>query len=155
MHCVKSTQIQSFSRVYFPVFGMNTDQKNSVFGNFLYSGVITLKLTRSCLKYIHNCKIQIIFLLLLMQKNIHVVVLAARVTRKIPIALGFYDRKSIFDNKKLCREEMSQAFCAISYFHGCWLCFWIFCSLVKTKYKSMKHDATGELLTRIYLIFGC
>ena len=33
-HCVKSVQIRSFSGPYFPAFGLNTEQKNSVFGHF-------------------------------------------------------------------------------------------------------------------------
>ena len=36
-YCVKSIQIRSISNPYFPVFGLNTDQKNSVFGQFLRS----------------------------------------------------------------------------------------------------------------------
>ena len=31
VHCMKSVRIRSFSNPYFPVFGLNTDQKNSVF----------------------------------------------------------------------------------------------------------------------------
>ena len=50
LHCVKSVQIRCFSGPYFPVFGLNTeiylfsvqmwentDQKNSVFGQFLHN----------------------------------------------------------------------------------------------------------------------
>ena len=31
-HCVKSVRILSFSGLYFPAFGLNTDQKNSEYG---------------------------------------------------------------------------------------------------------------------------
>ena len=34
---MKSVQTRSFSAPYFPVFGLNTDQKNSVFGQLLGS----------------------------------------------------------------------------------------------------------------------
>ena len=37
-YCVKSFQIRSFSGPYFPASGLNTDQKNSVFRQFLRSG---------------------------------------------------------------------------------------------------------------------
>ena len=30
LHCVKSVRIRSFSDLYFPAFGVNTNQKNSV-----------------------------------------------------------------------------------------------------------------------------
>ena len=33
-HYVRSVQIRSFSVPYFPAFGLNTDQKNSVLGHF-------------------------------------------------------------------------------------------------------------------------
>ena len=36
-HCVKSVQTRSFSGTYFPVFGLNTDQKNSAFGHISHS----------------------------------------------------------------------------------------------------------------------
>ena len=33
-HSVKNVGIRSFSGPYFPAFGLNTDQKNSEYGNF-------------------------------------------------------------------------------------------------------------------------
>ena len=49
-HCVKVVQIRSFSGPYFPAFGLNTeiygvnrDQKNSVFGHFSRSGIVSNK----------------------------------------------------------------------------------------------------------------
>ena len=36
-HCMKSVCIRSFSGRYFPAFGLNTDQKNSEYGDFLHS----------------------------------------------------------------------------------------------------------------------
>ena len=36
-HCVKSFRVRSFSGLYFPAFGLNTDQKNSEYGHFLRS----------------------------------------------------------------------------------------------------------------------
>ena len=40
---MKSVQIRSFSGLYFPVFGLDTDQKNSVFGPFLRNVLINKK----------------------------------------------------------------------------------------------------------------
>ena len=42
-HCVKSFQIRSYSGLYFPAFGLNTDQNNSKYGHFLCSDYNTLK----------------------------------------------------------------------------------------------------------------
>ena len=39
-YCVESTRIWSFSGLYFPAFGLNTDQKNSEYGHFSCSAVI-------------------------------------------------------------------------------------------------------------------
>ena len=39
---VKSVRIWSFSGPYFPAFGLNTDQKNSEYGQFLLSGMFLL-----------------------------------------------------------------------------------------------------------------
>ena len=36
-HCVKSVCIQSYSGPYFPAFGLNTDQNNSEYKQFLHS----------------------------------------------------------------------------------------------------------------------
>ena len=33
-HCVKSVHVQSYSGLYFPAFGLNTDQNNSEYGHF-------------------------------------------------------------------------------------------------------------------------
>ena len=38
VHWVKSTQIWSYSCLYFPAFGLNTGQNNSEYGHFLCSG---------------------------------------------------------------------------------------------------------------------
>ena len=36
LHCVKSVHIRSFFGLYFPAFGLNTDQKNFEFRHFVY-----------------------------------------------------------------------------------------------------------------------
>ena len=36
-HCVESVRIRSYSDLYFPEFGLNTDQNNSKYGHFLRS----------------------------------------------------------------------------------------------------------------------
>ena len=36
-HCVKSVRIRSYSGPYFTAFGLNADQKSSVYGHFLRS----------------------------------------------------------------------------------------------------------------------
>ena len=42
-HCVKSVRIRSFSGLYFPTFGLNTDQKNFEYGHFSRSALPTVK----------------------------------------------------------------------------------------------------------------
>ena len=34
-HCVKSVPVRSYSGLYFPAFGLNTDQNNSEYRHFL------------------------------------------------------------------------------------------------------------------------
>ena len=43
LRCLKSVQIRSSSAPYFPKFGQNTDQKNSVFGQLLPSVTVIKK----------------------------------------------------------------------------------------------------------------
>ena len=38
-HCMKSVRIRSYSDPHFPASGLNTDQNNSEYEHFLFSGV--------------------------------------------------------------------------------------------------------------------
>ena len=37
LHCERSVRIKNFSGPYFPIFGLNVNQKNSEYGDFLLS----------------------------------------------------------------------------------------------------------------------
>ena len=41
-HCVKSVHIWSYSGLYFPAFGLNTNQNNSKYGLFLRSVLLLI-----------------------------------------------------------------------------------------------------------------
>ena len=49
-HCMKSFRIRSFSGTYFPLFGQNTDQKNSEYGD-LYAVGIFIKINPLGMSY--------------------------------------------------------------------------------------------------------
>ena len=42
-HCAKSVSIRSYSRSYFPAFGLNTNQNNSEYGHFSLSALLKEK----------------------------------------------------------------------------------------------------------------